>query len=456
MSVISNSYDLRIDNFQNAAPDYFEMDVVNTKDILWSGTIDLIAFKSKDAGDVEKLMDSGVSFSRSQPFYVVGSAYVEKLSKGASKHVKIEITNFPTLKKEEYYKFYFVSKRSEQSMSLSYKIMSFSNKDLRNPLDIYMTKQEPKYKSDKFPEIPDEVDAYLMDIFDTMKKFDKWDGPIGKACEKLADLMEEYERDKDLEGFYGNLPDMLKAFKVDLENAVKDVKDFTDIFEKARKFYNQVKDTYNFVTSDKTKKDEVTTFVTICKKIVELSGDPFSKVYCYYLEVLDKAAEKILEMQEKLVDAQIDDIFNNNQITFKLKVAHKKEWYDYVQLTTRYYSPVDINERIKDIEIHMITVAPQGSTKIESWASYNIDSFEGDAVVLKRDGKRPQYICNNIGYTLARFWMKITWRNERVSTIPLYRDCAKWDVEGQGNHAVITTTLESTTYNMDDKIYLKF
>ena len=468
VSVISNSYDLRIDNFQNAAPDYFEMDVVNTKDILWSGTIDLIAFKSKDAGDVEKLMDSGVSFSRSQPFYVVGSAYVEKLSKGASKHVKIEITNFPTLKKEENYKFYFVSKRSEQSMSLSYKIMSFSNKDLRNPLDIYMTKQEPKYKSDKFPEIPDEVDAYLMDIFDTMKEFDKWDGPIGKACEKLADLMKEYERDKDLEGFYGNLPDMLKAYKVDLENAVKDVKDFTDIFEKARKFYNQVKDTYNFINSDKTKKDEVTSFVTICKKIFELSGDPFSKIYCLYLDVLEKSAEKILKMQEKLVDAQIDDIFNNNQITFKLKVAHKKEWYDYVQLTTRYYSPAEIDKRIKDIEIHMVTVEPQGSPEetqknyskspcsgIESWASYYIDSCEGDAVVLKRDNSRSS-ICENIDYAMVRFWMKIRWKNERVSTIPLYRDCTKWDVDGQGLNTVITTTLESTTYNMDDKIYLKY
>lgn len=468
VSVNSNNYDLRIDNFINAAPEYFEMDVVNTKNQPWTGVVNLIAYKKDDAKKVEQLNNSGVSFSTAKPYYIVGSARVEKLSTGASKHVKIVITDFPTLKKEEFYKFYFVSKRNEESMSLSYKIMSFSNKDLHNPLDVYMTKKEPRYKSDKFPEIPDEVDAYLMDIFDTMKEFDKWDGPIGKACEKLADLMKEYERDKDLEGFYGNLPDMLKAYKVDLENAVKDVKDFTDIFEKARKFYNQVKDTYNFVTSDKTKKDEVTTFVTICKKIVELSGDPFSKVYCYYLEVLDKAAEKILEMQEKLVDAQIDDIFNNNQITFKLKVAHKKEWYDYVQLTTRYYSPADIDKRIKDIEIHMVTVAPKGSPEetqknyskspgsgIESWASYYIDSCEGDAVVLKRDNSRSS-ICENIDYAMVRFWMKIRWKNERVSTIPLYRDCAKWDVDGQGLNTVITTTLESTTYNMDDKIYLKY
>ena len=468
VSVKSNNYDLRIDNFVNAAPEYFEMDVVNTKNQPWTGVVNLIAYKKDDAKKVEQLNNSGVSFSTAKPYYIVGSARVEKLSTGASKHLKIAITDFPTLKKDEYYKFYFVSKRNEDSSSMSYKSMSFSDKNLRNPMDVYMIVQEPKYRSEKFPEIPDEVDAYMMDVFDIMKTLDKIDGPMGEACQKLAELMEKYERDKNLEGFYGNLPELLKSFKIDLENAVKDVKDFTDIFEKGRKYFNQIKDAYNIIYNKKTKKDEVSLYVKICKKVFELSGDPLSKIYCMYMDILEKSAEKILKLQEELVDAQIDDIFNNNQITFKLRVAHKKKWNEYIT-GTRYYSPYEINNRIKDIEIHMVTAKPQftpqntqfqysldPSIGIESWASYYVDkNFDGDAVVLKRDGSRSS-INNNIDYTMVRFWMKIRWKNGRVSTVPLYRDCSDWHIDGQGVKSVITTTLESTTYNMDDKIYLKY
>ena len=464
---VNNNYELKIDNFVNASPEYFEMDVVNTKNQPWTGVINLIAYKKDDAKKVEQLNNSGVSFSTAKPYYIVGSACVEKLSTGASKHLKIAITDFPTLKKDEYYKFYFVSKRSEQSMSMSYKTMSFSDKNLRNPMDVYMIVQEPKYRSEKFPEIPSELDAYLMDVFDIMKTLDKIDGPMGEACQKLAELMEKYERDKNLEGFYGNLPELLKSFKVDLENAVKDVKEFTDIFEKGRKYFNQIKDAYNIIYNEKTKKDEVSLYVKICKKVFELSGDPLSKIYCMYMDILEKSAEKILKLQEELVDAQIDDIFNNNGITFKLRVAHEKEWYEFLG-GTRYYSPSEINDRIKDIEIHMVTTKPEidpqytqfeyslhPSNGIESWAAYQVDKYDGDAVVLKRDGSRSS-ITENLDYTMVRFWMTIRWKNGRVSKIPLYRDCAKWDVTGQGLKADITTTLESTTYNMDDKIYLKY
>ena len=468
VTVSENSFDLKIENFVNAAPEYFEMDVVNTKNQPWTGIMELIAFKSKDAKKIEKLMDSGVSFSTAKPFFIVGRAYIEKLSTGATKHLKIEITDFPALKNDEYYKFYFVSKRSEQSMSSNYKIVSFRDKDLHNPMEVLMTAQEPKYKSVKFPEIPSELDAYLMDVFDTMKTFDKIDGPMGEVCQKLAELMEQYERKRDLEEFYGNLPDILKSFKVDLANAVKDVKDFTDIFEKARKFYKELETAYNLLNPNKTKRDEVKSFVTICKKIWELSGDPFSKIYCCYLDVLEKSADKILKLQEKLVDAQIDDIFNNNEITFKLRVAHERNIDDYITFSTYYYGPEYVDDRIKDIEIHMVTMKPYAtpeltqieysshpSNGIESWAAYQVSSYDGDAVVLRRDNSRSM-INVNMDYTMVRFWMKIRWKNGRVSTIPLYRDCTDWDITGQGARAVITVTLESTTYPMDDKIYLKY
>ena len=466
VQVSSDSYDLKITSFENAAPEKFEVDVVNTKTQPWSGVVELIAFKKKDASKVEQLMDSGVSFSTTKPFYNVGSVYVANLQKGVPQHITIAITDFPALKKDEYYKFYFVSKRSEQGMSMTYKTIVFSDEDLHNPIDVLMTKQEPKYKSTQFPEIPDELDAYLMDVFYIMKTLDQWDGPIGEACERLAELMDKYERDRNLEGFYGNLPDILKSFKVDLANAVKDVKDFTDIIKKVHNFYEEISGAYNYITSNKTKKDEVTAFATVCKKIFELSGDPLSKIYCMYLDVFEKSAKKILEYQDKLVDAQIDDVFNNDGITFKLKVAHKKEWNDYLT-GTRYYSAQNIDERIKDIEIHMVTVRPKGtpeetqssyvaapSSGIESWAAYQVVDYDGDAVVLRRDGSRSS-IANNMDYAMVRFWMKIRWKNGRVSKIPLYREFADWDVTGQAAKTVITTTLESTTYPMDDKIYLK-
>ena len=76
-------------------------------------------------------------------------------------------------------------------------------------------------------------------------------------------------------------------------------------------------------------------------------------------------------------------------------------------------------------------------------------------MVLRRDNSRSM-INVNMDYTMVRFWMKIRWKNGRVSTIPLYRDCTDWDITGQGARAVITVTLESTTYPMDDKIYLKY
>ena len=129
--------------------------------------------------------------------------------------------------------------------------------------------------------------------------------------------------------------------------------------EKARKFYKELETAYNLLNPNKTKRDEVKSFVTICKKIWELSGDPFSKIYCCYLDVLEKSADKILKLQEKLVDAQIDDIFNNNEITFKLRVAHERkrdleEFYGNLPDILKSFK-VDLANAVKDVkDIHHI------------------------------------------------------------------------------------------------------
>ena len=441
VQVSNQSYDLIVTKLEDHAPYYFDLDITNKTDKAWSGYISLIAFKRKDAEKIENLTDEKVTFATVKPYSRVGSYYIENLDSKASTHVTINIDGFPEIKKEAYYKFYFLSQKSEQSTTKNFKKLAFNNLGVENPKDVYMPKSSSIYRSVKFSEIADPVNACIMDILDNMNELDKWWGPFGNCMGKLGELLRKYEKDKKLDDFFGNLPDLLIQYKSDLANAINDVKEITDILGYVSNFYNKINAIKDFQSSD-----DLTKFVTITKEIWKLSGDPFTKLYTYYLDILVESAERILKLQEKLIDAQIDDIFYNDNITFKSKVE-KNGWN---------YPASDIDERIEDIEVHMITVAPNHpedlTSGITAVAKYSVDHYEGDnTVVLKRGWAD---VPTNIGYGMARFWMKIFWKSKRVSTIPLYRDVTDWKEDGT-NVKAITVTLESSTFPMDYKINLK-
>ena len=396
VQISNEDYDLMITNFVNQAPVSFEFDIKNTTSRAWSGDIALIALKPKDASKITSVTDGKVTFASKKPYYKVGRTTIKNLGGyGKTQHVEIKITDFPELKDDEAFAFYFVSEKDEQ-----YKNIEFESDKLKNPVSVVMPSSSPA-GHDYWDFAGDEIDAYLVDVFKTMKELDKWDGPIAGCMTQLSKALSQYERDNNLDGFYGNLPDMLSAFAYDLKNAVKDVKEITT---PAKKLYDVINDIQTFQGDDSFSK-----FITICKRLWGLTGDPFSKVYLQYLEVAEKAVERIYKLQEKLIDYQLDDIFSQNEIIFKLKVeVTHGNWKDYLPTGTFYLSADFVADQIENVEITLISEDAWGGQHVNTGYYHAVGSAESEEVVFHRDNFKGM---SNLGYKVKRFWMKINWQH---------------------------------------------
>lgn len=438
-------YELVITSPITGIPQAFNFTVKNESGSVWTGNIDLIAIRKKD--DKGK----GITYAATDSYYKVGTYAIRNLERGKSQDVSIQVTDFPSIKENTPFLFYIVSESNRAKGS--YVPLQSSHADVTNPKELLMaanTQQDPDYS--EF--IVDEVDACIAEILSTMKTMDKIGGPLSAAIAEASDAISRYERDKDVEGLFGNLPDLLKMFSHDLKAAIKDVKDVTDAVGKVKKFYDTMNAFKDFQSAD-----DFTKFMTLSKLVFEYSGLPFAQIYSTYFEVAKVCVDKIMAYQKQLYEIERSNSFYEDYIVFKIQVAKKDAWYrpEWSALPWMYFRGSDVASQIRNVNIHLCSYhsVVTGNNGVWAHGTYEPDfaASEYNAAVLRRVSRSGQ----NFMEPTQRFWAEIEWKNGRKSVVPLLYDDIV-DIGGSRAKPVITVTFQSESSSVDsmaDIIYLK-
>ncbi len=432
--------DLLVTSFSNDVPRVVEMDVVNTTQFNWTGIIELIAYKKED--NLKEM-----TFNPTKPYYYVGSAYIKNLGNAKSTHVSIAMEDFPIIKEQEDYLFYFLTQKEDKSNTKQYKQLAFEdNVNYPNPMLIPMY-PDPEIDGVDFSDIDD----FIVAVFKVINGCDTWSGPFSGAIKSLPKKIEKYEKDKDIKAFMYDMPGLFIGLSDDLRKVYKGANKALKL-KPIQDYYEGIKDIIKI-----EEKEPFDNFLTVSKYVFKYYGkysnDPFVGVYKLYLEAAEHAVDKIMDYQKKLIDVQLGDIFFNNDITFKIKVTKDNRLdYDNHCAGALIASRIDNVQIYLENEINQVEMATYTATG--TWDNYE--------ATLKRTLPPTQEIDK--GYKTKRFWMEIKWRNGRISRFPLYEDFTKWDKSGQDVRC-ITLELNTDSYNpysnseygihIDDKIYLK-
>ena len=414
----------------------YDFDVCNASGQTWTGMLEMVAFKTKKGKEV--------TFDPTKPYYRAGGAYIKNLGIAKSTHVTITLDNLPTLKKDEYFTFYFLTQQDNLSTTKQYKQLVFEDNAFTNPMTLPVS-PDPEIDGVEFPDI----DSFITAVLKIMKEMDTWEGPFYKELKYLNEKWEEYEKDDNIAALSTKLgTGLLFTFCKDLKKAYKDVSKTT---KPIREYYEDLRDV--FTAFDKKPFDN---FLVVCKKVFDLYRDaqkmlgiknnPFIEIYKLYLEAAEHAVDKIMEYQDQLIDIQLGDIFYNNNITFKLKVKKAKDFF-FDMNKTQYFTASEIADRINNLQI----ILENEKDQVEL-GTYEVIGGENEVATLRRISAPAPY---DHGYKSKRFWMEVSWKNGRISRFPLYDEFAEWDKKGQDVRN-ITLTLESSTYPMDDIIYLDY
>lgn len=441
----NTGYELVITSPITGIPQAFNFTVKNESGNAWTGNIDLVAIRKKDD------KGNGISYASTDSYYKVGTYAINNLGRGKSQDVSIQVTDFPEISKDTPFLFYIVSE-SNRSRG-TYKPLQSSHADVTNPKELLMAANTPQ-DHDYTDFVVDKADECIAEILSTMKALDKIDGPMSIALQQASDALTRYERNKDLDGLFGNLPELLKIFSHDLKAAVKDVKNVTDVVGKVKKFYDTMNAFKDFQSSD-----DFTKFITLSKLVFQYSGDPFAKVYSTYLEVAEKCVDKIKEYQKKLYEIERSNSFYEDYIVFKIQVAKKDAWYklEWPAFSWMYFRGSEVAAQIKSVDIHLCS-SPRvvtGNDGVWAHGTYEPDfaASEYNAAVLRRVSRSGQ----NFMEPTQRFWAEIEWKNGRKSVVPLLYDDIV-DIGGSRAKPVITVTFQSESSSVDsmaDIIYLK-
>ena len=442
----NDNYDLVITSRITGIPNSLDFEVKNTSSQTWTGEIDIMAIKKSDdkKSNTSEDLKSGqvVSYAALNTFRKVGSYRVERLLSGKSTKVSVNLTDMPTVSSDTYYQLYIVSK-PENAQTNSYKLLECSNSEVSNPKE-FLAEASSGHDYSDFVE--DEINACIAEVLSTMKALDKVGGPMSKALEKASDALTKYERDKDFDGMFGNLPELLQDFSSGLKDGIKDVKNVTDYLNKVKKFYDTVNKAKEIANAD-----DFTKFYELSKLVIELSGDPFGKVYMVYLDVAKKAVAKILELSNKLYEYHIANSFYNGYTKFEIKVEKNSPWW----IENDLYKGSNVARRIEKVNIYCYTNANRNSAR-----TYLPDlSSSGRSCKLIDMGCLPGFVNEDPQMEkVSRFWMEIEWKSGRKSIAPLLYDEVA-DITNRGQQdKTYTVTFKSGVSDkdrMDYKIKLK-
>ena len=442
--------DLIITTSIEATDNSFIFDVKNISGHTWSGIVCLKAVKREDIERFDTgnlgVNGSAFSFNDFESCAQIGSQSINQLTNGNTTGLDIKFDKLPINVDEEEYFIYVVSTEIGKSR---FQQLTTTVENVENPklwtLPATITIQEDNFYKEN-------ADACVEEVFSIMKILKKIDGPFQIVLNQMAYQLDKYDQTHyGGDGVFGNLPELLKEFGVDLKNAIKDVDNVVEVVRKYKSFceYLEKADELRQFSNQNSFQKWNTTMKLVLDSYETLGG-PLAGIYKLYMDATVKAVDFIDRNFESLFESHRVQNFLDDGITFKIVV--KKDHHIPV-LQNSQFSAKDIDDRIKSINVYC--VCPTVNQR-EYFGDPESKKRDGNQLVLK-SGNAIKNQSESDWIAPKEFWMEIIWKNDRLTKIPLCEGVV--DISNDLDDPVITVTLqsgESSARNMDKKIKIVY
>lgn len=462
----NDSFDLFLTSNIELTPNGLEMEVKHKSNKPWTGNIivKMINKNDKEFWDKEFSGEGHSYWYYMSPFHRdagVGGVYqyvtvanMEVSLPDNKYHVlSLPFVDLPKKTKNEDYEVYVysVKKNTEQEKELMSNIYKLPRILTFNPSEYGL--------GDGFV---DYMNAYAF-VMKYMKKFSAWGDPFKLAWGSVSDEFKNFLKDLEKhEWTFSELNEqvvdisiksvgmLLNCFFEDMHNAIKErTKSHKEnevyiIHKEIENLYNTIKGICEASQADDNHK-----FFEFAKLVLKYAekGDPVLKVYKTYLDVGEAMANEIDDIDNYMSGQWVMQRLIEGEGIYKIKVRkysndkgvryfRGEDFYPHKDYKGR---EVVHDGQIKSIQITL--TAPDGTSdgyKVES------DSFEpnydGDEVIIKNVVFPGKHITNYAG---AEAWMTITWKNNRVTHVPLLdKNFVKLENFRQSSTEPLTMTVE--------------
>lgn len=471
------SYDLRLERSVTVTPTAWEMTVYNKSKNTWKGNL-MVVIVNKEHKDIDDKMESGEgttlwetaftpkNYFESRPVYVTSANQRVELEGRKTTVLSLDIIDLPQKNKEEEYYVYVYSQRegTDEKKELLYSGTKPMVVDF-NPKNCVTTDLE-------------NFAAYMKGyakVLKLLKKFAAWGdpfklafGPKGATQTALDNIIDSYENDLDLKDLNKDVVDaaikstglLLNCFFSDMDKAVKlaekSIKGFqvAQLHHNIYELYSKIEETYNAVNADDNHK-----FFELAKlvlKYVKLNNgwnsDPVISVYKTYFEVGEAMADAAERFANTISHQYLWNRLAEGNAIYNIKVRrsspsgghggyfHGRDYFLEKGAKTKH------DGMIETIEIQLKSPTGNGEyTKVVG--NENIElTDEGITIKNVKFGRGIADGRNEI-----EAWMVITWKNKRVTHVPLVNnDFMKIEnldkmADNNATPAIFTVELQSTS-----------
>ena len=474
----NEAYDLRLERSVTVTPAAWEMTVYNKSQKTWKGNL-MVVIVNKEHKDIDDKMESGEgttmwetaftpkNYFESRPVYVTSANQRVELEGRKTTVLSLDIIDLPQKNKEEEYYVYVYSQRegTDQKKELLYSGTKPMVVDF-NPKNCVTTDLE-------------NFAAYMKGyakVLKLLKQFSAWGDPFklafgknGATQKALDNIIDSYENDLNLEDLNKDVVDaalkstglLLNCFFSDMDKAVKMAEKSVKGFQVAQlhhniyELYEKIKESYDAVNADDNHK-----FFELAKlvlKYVKLNNgwnsDPVINVYKTYFEVGEAMADAAERFANKISHQYLWNRLAEGNAIYHIKVRrstpsgghggyfHGRDYFLEKGARTTHDGMIETIE----VQLKSPTVMDNPETKVVS--NENIElTDEGITIKNLKFGGGVADGRNEI-----EAWMVITWKNKRVTRVPLVNnDFVKIEnlnkmADNDATPAIFTVELQSAS-----------
>ena len=484
----NNSYDLVISQKVHLTPTAFELRVWNGQNGKWSGNIimKIISKEVKDMYDKYQSegglslwyyllhpnagLDNGLVYTNAVDMHV-------NIDGKESKTLVLDILDLPQGNKAEDYYVYVYSKRDGTD-----ELKELGDNDIssnRNP-------QTLNFNPSDYSLTGDNDDKTFIEDYKTimrhLKMMAKWGDPFaleintfGKDFNDIVNNLGNHTIDYDgfakdmivntsqsagmfMSLFLSDIQKQIKQTSKSIKNSLKVADGIVKVYDRLVDFY----EVQNNKVDENKKYFELSKIVLkVCKDIkaenLSVSMFPALGIYQRYLEVGAAMAGNIERLSNTVNAHYVWDKLYHGKGIYKIRIrkySDKNEYFegrDFFPHKGRYNSFVTHSGQIKSIKIDLIDPAVEGN---------NLSVLvKNEWVTLENDGltiENVEFPQNKHYSTGGEAWMTITWKNNRVTHVPLldknFVKHENFDSADENKPLIMTVDLQSGTYMHEESI----
>lgn len=440
-------------------PDAFEVKVKNLSSKPWSGNIRVMVLRKKLKDFYDSADELPISYYYTHwkagyedaPTYRTVVDQPVHLEGNEIKVLELEIIDMPNSdEKEDYYACVYSKKDGVGQMK---ELAGYANPQTLNfnpfEFSLAIEKGFASYMS-----------AYA-EVMRIIKEYSLWGDPFKLAIESIEknfelwvknfekkDNIEELIKDETIVALRsaGLLLNLVEDMDKAVNKYVKTLKSnhAYEVQGEISKLYKTIKDVYNASQADDNHK-----FFELAKLVLKYSPkeyDPVLSIYKTYFEVGAKMADAVQKLENYNNNRFVWERFVSKNAVFKIKVRRYAE-----DRFAGYFPGKEIYSQIESINIALSTPQKEGEALLSVIIDNPLFDEDGYGITIKN----VDFKGYNTLYDTSEAWMTITWKNKRVTHVPLLdKDFVKLQNFNANSKEplIMTVELQSETYMNTEKI----